>query len=693
MQPHLMVLGMVKDAPFAMGRQLLADCLAGEDCERIRKLKLNKCVYYSSLPLYQHEDIFELIDLMLRKGLLKYSTINKYMKVLEITPMGLEELNDPKLDLKINHSFEGHYSCIEQVTDADKEVFGKLGEVLADLSDEQKKAVIFDSPRILCVAGAGSGKTKVLTKRAYFLNVLKSVPQSRILCITFTRKARQEMLKRLDMMLPSNNIQVETFNSFCESILRKKESVIYDKKYSVLDYRTRVKIIVSVIKELHIDPDSLLDKYYTSRQLHSKDRRTLFLGFVNDIYSLVDYQANHKVEDDELKKYITLNNDSFISGTVWQMLQKIKHYKKEQGLRDYTDQLIHVIEYFKANKDDIPKFDHILVDEYQDINNLQNELLSLLNPPNLFAVGDPRQAIFGWRGAIIDYILDFQALFPDAKILQLTKNYRSVHDIVDLGNKVVKTMKLPDLTHERESKAKCINIIRHNDDNAEALFVSNSIASLNCKRNEIFVLARTNRQIENLSGFLDKSGIKYLKRTVEEQHTSMLPADDEITISTIHAIKGLEADTVYIIGANTKNHPCKASEHPLLESIKINDNYDKFDEELRLFYVALTRARDRLVINYSGSLTSYLDTGETIKPKEVKVASGDRLYSELRSWRYEESAKLNIPAYQVFNDSTLQEICDIKPMSKDELFEITGFGPYKVRRWGKMIVEIVRREG
>lgn len=706
MKPHICVLGIVEESNIGMGRQLLASCLNGENSERIKKLNLHKLVYYDSLPLYDKKDVFELVDLLVYKGFLKFVPVknNKFMKVLELTDTGKEELKNPNSDLKLSKSFDGFYSEIQKITKQDKETFETLGEILQGMSDEQKKAVICTNKNILCIAGAGSGKTKVLTKRAWFLSKYKSV--EKILCITFTRKARNEMLERLNIMYPDNNIEIETFNSYCEGILRKHESKIYDKPYKVMDFRTQISLIRTILSELKINIDTALNLYYTKRQLYSKDKNTLFLGFIHDIFSLLDYQRNNNISSKEIQDLIYGHYDFQTSEMMHSIITKIKTYKIKMGMRDFTDQIVHVINFFKEHPEHIPKFQHILVDEYQDINSLQFELLELLNPDNLFVVGDPRQSIYGWRGSKIEFILDFEKLYTDTAVLQLSTNYRSKKMIVDVSNKVIKTMKLPDLKTSNGEEGKVV-LIKHDNEDIENLFVVQSILALDIPRNEIFVLARTNKEIEKISEIMDKNKIRYIKRTIEQKKTNLTPEKDQVTLSTIHAIKGLEADTVYLIGVGAKNFPCKASEHPLLEAVKINDTYDKFEEERRLVYVAVSRAKNNLIINYTGKITSFIDEElfkfltkgkktydkePTIKYKTNKALlknTGTRLYQELKDYRYNKSQELKIPAYQIFSDKTLDELCSEMPTSFDELQNISGFGPFKVRKFGRDIVAIV----
>ncbi|MCM2326235.1 MAG: UvrD-helicase domain-containing protein, partial [Candidatus Woesearchaeota archaeon] len=597
MRPHTFILGLLWESDVNMGRQLLSECMVGEVNERTKKLRLNKLVNFGALPLYEKKDVLDLIDVLLNRKLLELRPLpsNKFIKVLGLTDKGREEYANPT-DLKTEKSFDGMYN-IEKISQEDRKVFESLGEVLHGLSDEQKKAVIFDRKEILCIAGAGSGKTRVLTRRAQFLTRYRNAQS--ILCITFTRKARHEMLERLD----DPNIEVETFNSFCEKILKSKASLIYDKEYTVIDYRTKIELVTRILQELNVPIDNAINMYYTKRQLYSKERRTLYLGLVNDLFSLMDYQKNTYLPDEKL--FMELYKHDFGDLAV-KIIKKINEYKKEKGLRDFTDQITHVIDFFKKNRDHIPKYDHMLVDEFQDVNSLQFELIGLISPKNLFAVGDPRQGIYGWRDSKIEFILDFQKIFPTSAVLELNENNRSGKKIVEKCNGCISSMKLPNLISNSVEEGK-VTLLSHEDEDAESFFITQSILSQETDRKNIFVLTRTNKQLEKISETLKMNNIKFLKRTMEETHANLKPEDDQVTLSTIHAIKGLEAEVVYIAGANSKNLPCHASEHPLLESVK--EEYDKYEEERRLLYVAMSRAKKQLIINYSGKITPFLENG------------------------------------------------------------------------------------
>jgi DNA helicase IV len=310
----------------------------------------------------------------------------------------------------------------------------------------------------------------------------------------------------------------------------------------------------------------------------------------------------------------------------------LKNYMNLSGLRDYTDQIIDTIKFFKNNSSSIPEFSHILVDEFQDVNSMQIELLDLLSSENLFVVGDPRQSIFGWRGSNIKYILDFEKKYPNSEIITLTKNYRSSKHLVEFMNLTIKDMRLPDLENHKEGE-KNIKLMNFDSEEKEFNFVANEILSLNIPKDEIFVLARTNRQITELSSLMRQKQIPLIVKT-DEINNPVFEKKDHVTLATIHAIKGLEAKAVFVVGVNEMNFPCKASDHPVIEMIKMEE-YDKEEEEKRLFYVAISRAKQRLYLTYSGRKVSYFVNDEMMSligvfPKGNSFSGREK---ELQVWK------------------------------------------------------------
>ena len=277
-----------------------------------------------------------------------------------------------------------------------------------------------------------------------------------------------------------------------------------------------------------------------------------------------------------------------------------------QGLRTYSDQIMDAIGFFKKNPGLIPKFQHVLIDEYQDVNASQIEIIDLINPDNLFCVGDPRQAIFGWRGSDIEYILNFRKKYPDSQLIHLIKNYRSSRHIVEFMNKTIEKMELPDLDASYVGE-RSLELKGFDSELEEYKFILETIAESDLEYKEIFILARTNKKLEEIASLMKKTSIPFILKNDDNPNVE---SSGEVTLATIHSIKGLEAEMVFVIGANGINFPCKASEHPVMEEIKMYE-YDKEEEERRLFYVAVSRARNRLYLTYTGKKPSYfIDEGD-----------------------------------------------------------------------------------
>ncbi|MEM0465813.1 MAG: ATP-dependent helicase [Candidatus Pacearchaeota archaeon] len=501
-----------------------------------------------------------------------------------------KELEEKKI---LNNNFFNLENNI--ITDKERIIFNELDFYLKNYNDEQKKAIVSNEKRILCIAGAGTGKTSVLTKRIEFLVKYRGVKSEKILAITFTKKAKEEMQKRLINL--GIKTHVETFNSFCEKILKKYGNIIYGKHVKVMNYEDKVISLNHVLSFLNININTAIDKYFSEFQKKNKEINDLYNIFMDDCFFILDYFKLKNKDIYDFSQDASFSKDKEISKIIYLICKNLKNYMNLYGFRDYTDQIIDCIKYFKENKNNIPYFYHILVDEYQDINSIQVELLDLLSPDNLFVVGDPRQSIFGWRGSNIKFILNFKDKYKDSEVIVLSKNYRSNNHIVKFMNACIKDLNFPDISHSFENK-KQISILNFDNENQEFLFVIDKILKSKIPRNEIFILARTNRQINELSKIMKQMSIKHIVKT-DETSNSIIETRDDITLATIHSIKGLEAEMVFLIGANEQNFPCKTQDHPIIDLIKIEE-YNTEEEEKRLFYVAISRAKNILYITYTG---------------------------------------------------------------------------------------------
>ncbi|MCR4323453.1 MAG: exodeoxyribonuclease V subunit gamma [Nanoarchaeota archaeon] len=597
---YLKILKALMELPFQVGKNLLIDFLKGDYKNKsIINNRLDRLHTFGTLK-WESTAISQKIDNLIMNRMIEWVTsdYNKFIKVLEITSKGGKEILNPTLQNKsLNNKIE--FSEAE-ITKKERDEFVKLDDFLNGYNENQKKAIISMASKILCVAGAGSGKTTVLTKRIEFLIRHREINPEKILAITFTRKAKNEMEKRLkDSGI--FGVKVNTFNSFCERILKKYEGVIYGKRMGVQGYGDKILGMTMAFGRLGIEMEDVIKEYFGPQQRKFKTQNQLFNNFMNDCFSVMEYFKVTGEKEYNFSKDVE-PKDKKNAERVYLINKYLKEHMEIQGLRDYSDQLIDAIKFLKENPKEVPEFEHLLIDEYQDVNAMQVELINLLKAKNIFAVGDPRQSIFGWRGSDIGYILDFEKEYGQSEVIHLTKNYRSSKRIVEFMNKAIKEMGLPDLEHHRQDESK-IKIINFENENAEREFVIRKILESKVPRNEIFVLARTNRQLQELSQIMKMANISHVLKT-DEVRRPVEGKEGDVTLATIHAIKGLEAEKVFLIGANEQNFPCKATDHPAIEMVKM-DNYNKTEEEKRLFYVAISRAKKMLYITYPGKKPTY----------------------------------------------------------------------------------------
>ncbi len=585
--------------PFPIGKTLLADILIGdEENDSIARNRLNRFTFFGSFSDVLLEEIRHAIDRALWDGLIEQfpSPKNVHWKLLRVTPKGLESLSAPQKQTKI--------IALEQtaISEQEQKSFAHYASFLEGFTDEQKKAIVTPASHVCCIAGAGSGKTTVLTKRIEWLITHQHVAPETVLAITFTRKARVEMYTRLKKL----NIHpaIETFNSWCEKLLKSYESEIYARPMRIMSFQEKIYAFKHVLTEIGIEPETLVASYWAGQNKETKTNEQLFLGCMQDCYSVLEQCKMQRKPLEDFSKDAPLGSKN-IASTVYLIVSRLISFMQTQGFRDYTDQLIDTVSFFKKHPEKIPRYTHILVDEYQDVNDIQVELLDLLRPKNLFIVGDPRQSIFGWRGSNISYILEFNKKYPQTETIYLTHNHRSTQPIVHVGNLAIKSMQLPDLIATKID-ASPIQLLQFQDERTELLFIREAL-KVKPVGVRWFILARTNRQLTELSKMLLDAKIAHVIRTEEhEQETG------EITLGTVHAMKGLEAEHVLVIGCTDTNFPCRVSDHPVLELIK-TETYDRDAEERRLFYVALTRAKEALTLTYSGKRLSYFITPEMRK--------------------------------------------------------------------------------
>ncbi len=568
------------------------------------------------------------------------------------------------------------------ISTKDERLFEEFSEFLEGFNKEQKKAITSNEDKLLCIAGAGTGKTSVLTKRIEFIVKYKSVKPEKILAVTFTRKARVQMREKLNE-LGVRGVQVETFNSLCEKYLVKNASKVYGKQVNLLSFGDKIKIIRNAIEAFDWTPHKVVNEYYSKKQKEYKTQEQLFNSFVSDVFLVID---DLKRQGKELYDFSLRTNEKNydIAKLLYNSCKFVLKKMEELGLRDYTDQIVDVNNYLEDNPECTLNYDHILVDEYQDINDIQVELISKLKYNNLFVVGDPRQSIYGWRGSNINQILEFG---EDSEVVTLTKNYRSNKHIVEASNKAIESLGMPDLESVFDGK-KDMRVLEFDSAQVEHEFIAQRILSCNTNYGEIFVLVRTNREAQDISNFLKIRGIPHITKSDDREVES---DSEKVTVATVHSIKGLESEMVFIAGCNNSNYPCKASDHPVLELVKL-DNYDKEEEERRLFYVAMTRARNSLYLTYTGSMTRFIsDKVLKVVNKPSDSSNSLRVFEKLKEWRKSKAQYEKVPGYVILKDSTLKEISEKLPEDEFSLQSITGIGPTKIYKYGEELLNVIRQ--
>jgi DNA helicase-2/ATP-dependent DNA helicase PcrA len=369
---------------------------------------------------------------------------------------------------------------------------------LPDLNPAQREAVLTTEGPVLVIAGAGSGKTRVLTRRiAHLLNAVGVKPPE-ILAITFTNKAAGEMRERLVDLVgpPARASWVMTFHAACGRILRREAPRLgYRSNFTIYDSADQTRLVKQCLEELERDP-----KRFTPRGIHSQ----------------ISSAKNQLIGPEEYKSRVA----SFYDQTVADVYELYQRRMFTSNAVDFDDMLyltVDVLERFPEAAEKWQKaFRYVLVDEYQDTNHAQYRLLQLLAAlhGNVFAVGDPDQSIYSFRSADIRNVLEFEQDFPGAKTITLEQNYRSTNNILEAANGIIE--------HNRDRKPKNlwsdlgegdpVRVVEVEDEHAEARYVAAEIAMLveqGFNGNEMAVLYRTNAQSRVLEDVLVRQGVAY----------------------------------------------------------------------------------------------------------------------------------------------------------------------------------------
>jgi DNA helicase-2/ATP-dependent DNA helicase PcrA len=369
---------------------------------------------------------------------------------------------------------------------------------LADLNPAQREAVLATEGPVLVVAGAGSGKTRVLTHRIAHLITACGVKPQEILAITFTNKAADEMKSRLEGVLGGvvRTMWVMTFHAACGRILRKEAARLgYRQNFTIYDQADQVRLTKAVLEELDRDP-----KRFVPRGIHSQ----------------ISMAKNQLVSPAEYRSRVASFYDQTVAD-AYDLYQRRLHASNAVDFDDLLMLTVEVLERFPEARTRWQKaFRYVLVDEYQDTNHAQYRLLQLLagEHKNLFVVGDPDQSIYAFRGADIRNILEFERDFGGARVIALEQNYRSTNPILRAANAVIENNRerKPKNLWSELGEGEPVRVIEVEDEHAEARFVAAEIASLSEEGyagSEIAVFYRTNAQSRVLEDVLVRQEVPY----------------------------------------------------------------------------------------------------------------------------------------------------------------------------------------
>jgi DNA helicase-2/ATP-dependent DNA helicase PcrA len=380
-------------------------------------------------------------------------------------------------------------------------------DFLAKLNPQQREAVETVRGPLLILAGAGSGKTRVITYRIAYLVEHENVPADRILAVTFTNKAAAEMAERVSQLIGGQLLAkpaISTFHSFCVRMLRRDINALqingkgYTRDFVIYDEADQQQVVKSAIKRLGIDDKKLTPRsvlsLISSAKNHMQDPQEMYLNSSEPKMERIAHI--YKIYKDELLKANALDFDDLL-------LESVRLLKADSATREKYQR----------------RFQFVLVDEYQDTNRPQYEIMCALSGAhhNLCAVGDEDQSIYSWRGADINNILDFEKNFPEAKIIRLEQNYRSTQPILQAASAVVANnlqRKGKNLWTAREGGSK-IGFYDAPDGENEALFAADFIARWAQARaregaeNKSAILYRTNSQSRLLEEALRRYNLNY----------------------------------------------------------------------------------------------------------------------------------------------------------------------------------------
>ncbi|HSY61017.1 MAG TPA: UvrD-helicase domain-containing protein, partial [Cytophaga sp.] len=374
-----------------------------------------------------------------------------------------------------------------------------------ELNAPQREAVLHKDGPIMIVAGAGSGKTKVLTTRIAHL-MAGGVDAFNILALTFTNKAAAEMKERIEKTLGNSearNLYIGTFHSVFARILRSEATKLgYPSNFTIYDTDDAKGVIKTVVNEMGLD-----DKQYKPNVVYNR-----ISSAKNSLISAADYMNDWTLQQEDARANRPL---------IGKIYEAYSNRCFKNGAMDFDDLLFKFYLLLKNFPDALSKyqrkFKYILIDEYQDTNTSQYEIVKLLGAmhENVCVVGDDAQSIYSFRGATIENILQFQKDYDDVKVVKLEQNYRSTKNIIKVANDIIGNNKnqLPKELWTDNADGEKINLVRTATDNEEGKFVADTIQEQKLRNhflnNEFAILYRTNAQSRSYEESLRRMNIAY----------------------------------------------------------------------------------------------------------------------------------------------------------------------------------------